>query len=230
MAPLRLLELFFDDVLVDMIVCYTRLYSHREKADFSIEITNETIGLFFVAHFRPYQGAKKGKLFASSTKWKLGENFVLLLMKCLFQRLVIIYLWTVISYLFRLLTHLGVNIIWATVVLNKSRLRNGDKQLQNKRNTVTLNSAHQAKSCVYITKPPTPEKQPPTHLEAVHLPFDHRLTKRFSTDQPTTVSLTPVTTNPLTHQTCFKRVTIRQSFHKLISVHSDGMLFLTANY
>ena len=27
--PLRLLELFFDDVLVDMIVGYTKLYSHR---------------------------------------------------------------------------------------------------------------------------------------------------------------------------------------------------------
>ena len=31
-TPLRLLELFFDDVLVDMIVGYTKLYSHREKA------------------------------------------------------------------------------------------------------------------------------------------------------------------------------------------------------
>ena len=28
-TPLRLLELFFDDVLVDMIVGYTKLYSHR---------------------------------------------------------------------------------------------------------------------------------------------------------------------------------------------------------
>ena len=27
--PLRLLELFFDDVLVDMVVGYTKLYSHR---------------------------------------------------------------------------------------------------------------------------------------------------------------------------------------------------------
>ena len=30
-TPLRLLELFFDDVLVDMIFGNTKLYSHREK-------------------------------------------------------------------------------------------------------------------------------------------------------------------------------------------------------
>ena len=28
-TPLKLLELFFDDVLVDMVVGYTKLYSHR---------------------------------------------------------------------------------------------------------------------------------------------------------------------------------------------------------
>ena len=43
---LRLLELFFDDVLVDTIVGYTKLYSHREKADISFETTNEKIWLF----------------------------------------------------------------------------------------------------------------------------------------------------------------------------------------
>ena len=37
---LRLLELFFDGVSVDMIVGYTKLYSHREKAEISFEITN----------------------------------------------------------------------------------------------------------------------------------------------------------------------------------------------
>ena len=46
MTPLRLLELFFDDVLVDMIFGYTKLYSDREKADISFEITNEKIHLF----------------------------------------------------------------------------------------------------------------------------------------------------------------------------------------
>ena len=43
---LRLLELFFDDVLIDMIFGYTKLYSHREKADVSFEITNEKNRLF----------------------------------------------------------------------------------------------------------------------------------------------------------------------------------------
>ena len=45
-TPLRLLKLFFDDVLVDMIVGYTKLYNHREKADISFQITNEKIHLF----------------------------------------------------------------------------------------------------------------------------------------------------------------------------------------
>ena len=44
-TPLRLLELFFD-VLNDMILGYTKLYNHREKAEISFEITNEKICLF----------------------------------------------------------------------------------------------------------------------------------------------------------------------------------------
>ena len=46
MAPVKLLELFFDDVLVDMIVGYTKLHIHREKTNTSFEITNEDICLF----------------------------------------------------------------------------------------------------------------------------------------------------------------------------------------
>ena len=45
-TPLRHLELFFDDVLVDMIFGYTKLYSHREETKVSFEITNEKIRLF----------------------------------------------------------------------------------------------------------------------------------------------------------------------------------------
>ena len=42
MNPLRLLELFSDDALFDMIVGYAKLYiSHIKKADISFEITNE---------------------------------------------------------------------------------------------------------------------------------------------------------------------------------------------
>ena len=44
-TPLRLLDLFFNNVLVDMIVGYTKLYSHREKADISYGNTNEKIHL-----------------------------------------------------------------------------------------------------------------------------------------------------------------------------------------
>ena len=45
-TPVRLLELFFEDVLVNLIFAYTKLYSHREKAGISSEITNEKIRLF----------------------------------------------------------------------------------------------------------------------------------------------------------------------------------------
>ena len=43
---LRLFELFFDDVLVDMIVGYTKLYRNREKSDISFKIASEKIRLF----------------------------------------------------------------------------------------------------------------------------------------------------------------------------------------
>ena len=46
-SPLRLFELFFDEALVDMIVGYTKLYGHGQKADISFEITDETFSLFF---------------------------------------------------------------------------------------------------------------------------------------------------------------------------------------
>ena len=36
-TPLRLFESFFVKMLVDMIVGYTKLYGHRQKADTSLE-------------------------------------------------------------------------------------------------------------------------------------------------------------------------------------------------
>ena len=42
----RLLETFFDHVLVDTIVGYTKLYSHRKKEDIGFENNNEKIRLF----------------------------------------------------------------------------------------------------------------------------------------------------------------------------------------
>ena len=43
---LRLVQLFFDDVLVGMIVGYTKLQNHRDKVDVCFEITHEKIRLF----------------------------------------------------------------------------------------------------------------------------------------------------------------------------------------
>ena len=40
------MQLFFDDVLVNMIVGYTRLYSHRGKAGIGFDSTNEKTRLF----------------------------------------------------------------------------------------------------------------------------------------------------------------------------------------
>ena len=44
-TPFRFLELFFDNVLADMTVGYIELYSYREKANITFEITNEKICL-----------------------------------------------------------------------------------------------------------------------------------------------------------------------------------------
>ena len=83
-------------------------------------------------HFRPYQGAKKGKQIASSTKWKLRENVVLRLMECLTSAFSFDIFMDNSFTSFLLLTHLGVNNIHATAVLNKNRLPKctGDKKLQ----------------------------------------------------------------------------------------------------
>ena len=45
MTPLKFLESFFDNALVVLIGGYTKLYSYREKAGTSFEITNETFCL-----------------------------------------------------------------------------------------------------------------------------------------------------------------------------------------
>ena len=50
-TPLRFLELLFEDILVDMIFVYTKLYGHTEKVDTRCEITNEKIRLFFSINF-----------------------------------------------------------------------------------------------------------------------------------------------------------------------------------
>ena len=55
----------------------------------------ETYG--YVVQFIPYQSVKQGKQVAYSTKWGLGENFVLWLMESLTPTVSFIYLWINIS-------------------------------------------------------------------------------------------------------------------------------------
>ena len=71
---------------------------------------------------------------SSSNKWRLQENAALRLMKCLAPSVSFDIFTDNYFTPFRLLTHLGVNNIWATRVLNKNRLRRCtfivEKQLQ----------------------------------------------------------------------------------------------------
>ena len=105
----------------------------------------------YVVHFRPYQGVKKGKQVASSTKWSLGENVALCLMACLTATFSFEIFMDNYFTSFRLLTHLWVNKIWATGVFNKNRLCIGDKQLQ-KEECDHLKCTHQAKKqCNFVS-------------------------------------------------------------------------------
>ena len=92
-----------------------------------------TLGLFW--SLNNFQGAKKGKQIASSTKWKWGENIVLL-MECLFLSFSFDIFMDNYFTSFLLLAHLGVDNIRATGVLKKNRLCKctiiWDKRLQKK--------------------------------------------------------------------------------------------------
>ena len=73
---------------------------------------------------------------SQSTKWRLGENVALQLIECLTPSASFEIFMDNYFTSFRLITHLGVNNIRATRVLNKNRLRKctiiGNKQLQKK--------------------------------------------------------------------------------------------------
>ena len=73
---------------------------------------------------------------SSSTKWRLGENVVLRLMECLTQTVSFDIFMDNYFTSFRQLTHLRVNNIRATLVLNKNRRSKctiiGEQQLQKK--------------------------------------------------------------------------------------------------
>ena len=86
---------------------------------------------------------------SSFTKWTLGENVVLRLMKCLTPSATFDIFRDNYFTSFCLFTRLGVNNIRATRLLNKNKLPKctiiGDKQLQKKRKVATLNRVHEAK-------------------------------------------------------------------------------------
>ena len=102
MTPLRLLELFFDHVLVDMIVDYTKLYSHREKTDISFETTKNWLFLSMLLlsgchHFQTV------KCIGKQPPTSIPQCFVMprnTSMPRKFQLLVLIYLWISISHAF----------------------------------------------------------------------------------------------------------------------------------
>ena len=116
----------------------------------------------YLVHYRLYQGAKKGKQVASSTEWGLGENVVLRYVRCSMERSTPTVSFDIFmdNYFtsFRLLTHLGVNNIRTTDVLNKNRLRKctttGEKQLQKKEtfplSTVQRTSSKKGVSLVWL--------------------------------------------------------------------------------
>ena len=87
---------------------------------------------------------------SSSFKWRLGENVILRLMKCLTSTVTFDIFMGNYFTSFRLLTYIGINNIQVTGVPNKNRLHKysiiGDQQLQRKSNVATLNSAFQAKN------------------------------------------------------------------------------------
>ena len=121
-----------------MILCY-RTHGSRQRVNKSIQeeykmefLVAEAYG--YLVHYRPYQGAMKGKQVASSTKWGLRENVILRLMECLTTTVSFDIFMDNYFTSFHLLTQFEVNNIRATVVLNKNRLCKctiiGDKQLQ----------------------------------------------------------------------------------------------------
>ena len=105
-----------------MIFCYgtdgSRLINSKLiKEEYQIWIlVAATYG--YVVQPRPYQGGKKGKQVASSTKLGSGEKVVLRLMECLtptFSFDILIFMDNCFTF-FCLLTHLGVNNIRATCI------------------------------------------------------------------------------------------------------------------
>ena len=78
----------------------------------------------YVVQFEPYQGVKKGKQVSSSTKWVLGETFILRLMECLPLTVSFHILMDNYFTYFRQPTHLAVMNNLANGVLDSNRFVN----------------------------------------------------------------------------------------------------------
>ena len=111
-------------------------------------------GQGYIVQFKPNQCVNKEKQFASSTKWKLGENAVLWQMECYLQLLFIIYLWITIPHLFVCFPALELATFQQQVFPTKKDYANalslGTRSCK-KRNVATLTSTHQAKHSATLT-------------------------------------------------------------------------------
>ena len=98
----------------------------------------------YLDQFESYQGIKKGKKVASSTKWGLGENVFLRLMECLSPTVSFDIFIDNYFTSFRLLTHRGaknIQKVCSTIIGYANALSLGTNSCKKKRNVATLNSA-----------------------------------------------------------------------------------------
>ena len=108
----------------------------------------------YVVQFRPYQGAKKRKPVASSTKYGLGENAVLRLMECLTPSFSFDIFMDNYFTSFHLLTHLAVKTfeqqMCSTIIDCANVLSLGETAA--KKGTWTLSRAHSKQKCSVTLK------------------------------------------------------------------------------
>ena len=108
----------------------------------------------YIVQFRQYQGAKKRKPFASSTKYGLGENAVLRLMECLTPSFSFDIFMDNYFTSFHLLTHLGVitfeQQMCSTIIDCANALSLGETAA--KKGTWTLSRAHIKQKCTVTLK------------------------------------------------------------------------------
>ena len=139
-------------------VLYYKTHGSRQRINnkpirvgYNVWILAEAYGN--VGQCEPNESLMKEKHVASTAYWRLGENVVSRRIACLSPTLNHHLFMDNYFTSFRQMTHLGVNIIRATGVLNNNRLREclslGTSSCK-KTNLTTLNSAHQAQKVVQL--------------------------------------------------------------------------------